>query len=155
MPNTRQYRDPDRAAEPLENLCIAFGIHGQLGRLPRDLVAAIGQRRAITGGEVLQLMLGPPPRFGREVICLQMEDHYVRAHTALGSESILMRLSDAVSRTGGEGLEVHRSWWVAKGAIRHVSRDGRNLRLNLLNGLEVRVARRAVIRLKELDPGPG
>ncbi|MFD3262657.1 LytTR family transcriptional regulator DNA-binding domain-containing protein [Phenylobacterium ferrooxidans] len=76
-------------------------------------------------------------------------------HTIFGSALILMRLSDAVSRTSGEGLEVHRSWWVAKGAIRHVSRDGRNLRLNLLNGLEVRVARRAVIRLKELDPGPG
>ena len=97
----------------------------------------------------------PPRRFGREVICLQMEDHYVRAHTALGSELILMRLSDAVSRTGREGLQVHRSWWVAKGAISHVIRDGRNLRLKLLNGLEVPVARRAVIRLKDLDLDAG
>ncbi|HQT52859.1 MAG TPA: LytTR family transcriptional regulator DNA-binding domain-containing protein [Phenylobacterium sp.] len=74
---------------------------------------------------------------------------------APGSALILMRLSDAVSRTGGEGLQVHRSWWVAKGAIRHVSRERRNLRLNLLNGLELPVARRAVTRLKDLDLDPG
>nr|WP_310542508.1 LytTR family DNA-binding domain-containing protein [Phenylobacterium sp.] len=73
----------------------------------------------------------------------------------LRSKLILMRLSDAVSRTGREGLQVHRSWWVAKGAISHVIRDGRNLRLKLLNGLEVPVARRAVIRLKDLDLDAG
>ena len=97
----------------------------------------------------------PPRRFGREVICLQMEDHYVRIHTALGSKLILMRLSDAVARTGREGLQVHRSWWVARDAVTEVIRDGRNLRLKLLNGLEVPVARRAVARLKALRLEPG
>nr|QQZ51292.1 LytTR family transcriptional regulator DNA-binding domain-containing protein [Phenylobacterium glaciei] len=71
-----------------------------------------------------------------------MEDHYVRVHTAVRSELILMRLSDAVARTGREGLQVHRSWWVARDAVTEVIRDGRNLRLKLLNGLEVPVARR-------------
>lgn len=90
-----------------------------------------------------------PVRLGRDVLCLQMEDHYVRVHTRVGSDLILMRLSDAVAAMGATpGLQVHRSWWVARSAIDSVARDGRNLRLNLLNGLRVPVARSAVARLK-------
>ena len=121
--------------------CLVMGLPLAAGY---ELLLRRDARRAKARGE-------PPRRFGREVICLQMEDHYVRVHTALGSELILMRLSDAVSRTGREGLQVHRSWWVARDAVTGLVRDGRNLRLKLLNGLEVPVARRAVIRLKDLD----
>ena len=123
--------------------CLVMGLPLAAGY---DLLLSRDARRAKARGE-------PPRRFGREVICLQMEDHYVRVHTALGSELILMRLSDAVSRTGREGLQVHRSWWVASDAIAHVVRDGRNFRLKLLNGLEVPVARRAVSRLRGLGRG--
>ena len=90
----------------------------------------------------------PPTRFGRDVICLQMEDHYVRVHTPRGSELLLMRLSDAMARTTRPGLQVHRSWWVARDAVQEVVRDGRNLRLRLVNGLEAPVARRSVSQLK-------
>jgi hypothetical protein len=82
--------------------------------------------------------------FGPEVLCLAMEDHYVRVHTAQGSRLILMRFSDAIAATTSPGVQVHRSWWVALDAVRGVLRDGRNLRLLLANGLEVPVARRAV-----------
>jgi len=66
-----------------------------------------------------------------------------------------MRLSDAVSRTGREGLASPQILVGAKDAISHVIQDGRNLRLKPLNGLEVPVARRAVIRLKHLAPDAG
>ena len=33
-----------------------------------------------------------PPALGSDIIALEMEDHYVRVHTALGSELVLMRL---------------------------------------------------------------
>ena len=89
-----------------------------------------------------------PLAFGPEVICLQMEDHYVRAHTSVGSALHLMTLSDAIARTANPGASVHRSWWVARHAVAGVVRDGRNLRLKLLNGLEVPVARRSVAMLK-------
>ncbi len=52
----------------------------------------------------------PPAKFGRDVICLQMEDHYVRAHSSGGSALHLMTLSDAMARTTRPGLQVHRSW---------------------------------------------
>ncbi|MFM8819501.1 MAG: LytTR family DNA-binding domain-containing protein, partial [Phenylobacterium sp.] len=98
-----------------------------------------------------------PPRLGREVTCLQVEDHYVRVHTPLGSALVLMSLSQAMAGLSGlEGVQTHRSWWVARGAILGVVEDGRNLRLRLTGGLEAPVSRSRVGLLREdgwLAPG--
>ncbi|MFM7348015.1 MAG: LytTR family DNA-binding domain-containing protein [Erythrobacter sp.] len=84
------------------------------------------------------------------MIALEMEDHYVRVHTALGSALVLMRMRDAVVLLGDlEGMQVHRSWWVARGAVEDVLREGRNLRLKLARGIEAPVARAKVADLKE------
>ncbi len=89
------------------------------------------------------------PRVGRDLLCLQMEDHYVRAHTVTGSELILTPLKDAIAELGSlEGLRVHRSWWVAKGAVAGAQVRGRNHYLRLTNGLEVPVSRASVAPLK-------
>jgi len=46
---------------------------------------------------------------------LQAQDHYVDVKTTLGNELILIRLSDAIKELGeDDGVQVHRSWWVAK-----------------------------------------
>lgn len=84
-----------------------------------------------------------PPRLGRDLLALAMEDHYVRVHTALGSDLILMRLRDAVAELDGvPGLQVHRSHWVAADAVAAVERrpDGK-MTLVLTNGLRVPVSR--------------
>ena len=92
-----------------------------------------------------------PPALGTEVIALEMEDHYVRVHTALGSELVLMRLRDAIAHVSEiEGRQVHRSWWVARLAVEDVRREGRNVRLVLPGGLEAPVARAQVSELKEV-----
>jgi hypothetical protein len=83
-----------------------------------------------------------PPTVGPRLLCLSMEDHYVRAHGEQGSALILMRLRDAIAELDGlAGLQVHRSWWVAADAVERVERDGARLRLRLANGLLVPVAR--------------
>ena len=90
-----------------------------------------------------------PGRLGRDLIGLQMEDHYVRLHTSQGSALVLMSLGKAMAELGGlEGLQVHRSWWVARHAVEAVVEDGRNLRLKLKSGLEAPVSRAHVARLK-------
>lgn len=84
-----------------------------------------------------------PPRLGRDLLALEMEDHYVRVHTAEGSDLILMRLRDAIAELAGlDGLQVHRSYWVAAAAVTGVERkpDGK-LTLLLRNGLRVPVSR--------------
>ena len=91
-----------------------------------------------------------PAELGSDLIALEMEDHYVRAHTALGSDLVLMRMRDAVAELDGiDGAQVHRSWWVARGAVEDVQRDGRNVRLQLANGIEAPVSRANVATLKK------
>ncbi len=91
-----------------------------------------------------------PPALGTDLLALEMEDHYVRAHTAAGSDLVLMRMRDAVAELDGlDGAQVHRSWWVARDAVEGTRRNGRNLRLRLAGGLEAPVARGNVAELKE------
>jgi hypothetical protein len=91
-----------------------------------------------------------PPHLGRELLALEMEDHYVRAHTARGSALVLMRMRDAVEALCGvEGLRVHRSWWVARAAVVGAERQDRSLRLVLRNGLKVPIPRDRVTELKD------
>ncbi|WP_230550494.1 LytTR family DNA-binding domain-containing protein [Reyranella aquatilis] len=83
-----------------------------------------------------------PPALGRDLLALEMEDHYLRIHTALGSDLVLMRLRDALAELGPDrGRQVHRSWWVATGAIASVDRTGGRLVLTLRNGLKVPVSK--------------
>lgn len=91
-----------------------------------------------------------PPALGGDVIALEMEDHYVRVHTSLGSELVLMRLRDAMVHVSDiEGRQVHRSWWVARLAVEDVRREGRNVRLVLPGGVEAPVSRAQVSELKD------
>ncbi|MEC8532708.1 MAG: LytTR family DNA-binding domain-containing protein [Pseudomonadota bacterium] len=90
-----------------------------------------------------------PARLGREVLCLQMEDHYVRLHTPLGSELVLMSLSQAMAGLADlDGRQTHRSWWVATAAVVGVVEDGRNLVLKLKGGLTAPVSRARVAPLR-------
>lgn len=111
-------------------------------------LAAVYERLRRRGRPAPATESAPAQRFGRDVLCLQMEDHYVRVHTPQGSQLVLMPMSQAIRCTQAPGVQVHRSWWVARSAVAGVVRDGRNLRIRLLNGLEAPVARRAVARLR-------
>lgn len=91
-----------------------------------------------------------PARIANDVIALQMEDHYVRVHTHNGSTLVHMPLNQAITRFAtAEGLRTHRSWWVARHAVGQVDGSPRAMRLQLLNGLSVPVARSAVTTLRE------
>lgn len=91
-----------------------------------------------------------PPELGSEIVALEMEDHYVRVHTVLGSALVLMRLRDAMALVGEtEGMQVHRSWWVARAAVEDVLREGRNVRLRLPRGIEAPVARANIATLRD------
>jgi DNA-binding LytR/AlgR family response regulator len=84
-----------------------------------------------------------PPRLrGAELFAVEAEDHYLRLHTSLGQDLILMRLADAVAELEGlEGAQTHRSWWVARGAVTSAERlDGRAV-LTLRDGAEAPVSR--------------
>jgi DNA-binding LytR/AlgR family response regulator len=108
-------------------------------------------RAALPPGDFLSRL---PPSLGRDLIALQMEDHYVRAHTALGSALILIPLRQALEELAHvPGLKVHRSWWVARHAVRSTVQDGRNMRLQLVNGLVAPVSRAHVAVVRGVEEG--
>lgn len=83
------------------------------------------------------------------VLYLRMEDHYVRIRTEHGSRLEMGPLARVTAGLGGvEGLRTHRSWWVARRAIVGVERDGRNLRLRLVDGETAPVSRASVAKLR-------
>lgn len=92
-----------------------------------------------------------PPRLrGAAIRAVESEDHYLRVHTDRGSDLILMRLSDALTELEGlEGAQTHRSWWVARDAVRDVKRSDGRATLTLTDGLEAPVSRRYARALRE------
>jgi len=91
-----------------------------------------------------------PPQSG-EVICLRMEDHYVRIHTASGSRLVAGPFERVIAGLGDrEGMRVHRSWWVSRAAVVGVEVDGRNLKLRLSNELRAPVSRASVTKLRQV-----
>ena len=89
-----------------------------------------------------------PPAIGRDLICLEMQDHYVAAHTGAGSALLLMRMADAVAELGPAGMQVHRSWWVAHDAIEGLEQDGRRTLLRLRGGRLVPISRALAPRVR-------
>ena len=84
-----------------------------------------------------------PQSVGREILCLKAQEHYTNVVTAQGSALVYMRFSDAVAlaSAGIEGVQIHRSYWVAYAAIQGFERvDGRTL-VRLVNDETLPVSR--------------
>ncbi len=95
-----------------------------------------------------------PPALGSGLIVLEMEDHYLRIHTDRGSDLILCRFGDALRELAGfDGLQVHRSWYVARAAIRATRKDGQKMVVTLSNGMDVPVSRNFQKALRNAGQG--
>lgn len=91
----------------------------------------------------------PLDRRGR-LVSMTVEDHYVRVRTTGGEELVLMRLSDAIRETQPEdGLQVHRSHWVATDAVTAARREGDRAILTLSHGPEIPVSRANIAAVRE------
>jgi LytTr DNA-binding domain-containing protein len=84
----------------------------------------------------------PPKLRGSELWALEAEDHYLKVITSSGETLIRLRLADALRELHAiDGAQTHRSWWVARAAVRDVKRDGSRVALVLPNGREALVSR--------------
>lgn len=87
--------------------------------------------------------LPPKLRAGR-LRAVEADDHYLRVHTDLGSDLVLMRIGDAAALLESlPGARVHRSWWVARDAVTGSRNINGNILLELAGGLAVPVSRTA------------
>lgn len=77
-----------------------------------------------------------------ELYAISSEDHYLRVHTNKGEDLILMRLSDAIhDLKDADGLQTHRSWWVASSAISDVKKENGRVEFVLKSGVLAPVSR--------------
>lgn len=73
---------------------------------------------------------------------IQAEDHYIRIFTDEGDDLVLFRFSDAVRDLADhDGLQIHRSFWVARNAIERVERAGKAYKVQLTGGHEIPLSR--------------
>ncbi len=76
------------------------------------------------------------------LISLSGRDHYVEVRTDKGHAMLLMRFTDAMAETEGvDGLQVHRSHWVALNQVRTARRAGDRAVLGMSDGRDIPVSR--------------
>ncbi|QOL82157.1 LytTR family DNA-binding domain-containing protein [Pseudooceanicola spongiae] len=83
-----------------------------------------------------------PVDLGRALIRVSALDHYVEVQTSAGTTLLLMRFADALEELEGcPGHRIHRSHWVAAGAIRRLLRQERAMMVELEDGTRLPVSR--------------
>ncbi len=83
-----------------------------------------------------------PLELGKSLISIQAQDHYLNVKTQKGSHMVLLRMGDAVEElTQFDGMQVHRSWWVANDHVKSVQKSQGKTLLILSDGEEVPVSR--------------
>ena len=109
------------------------------------------RKESFSPSPVLAFMERLPVKFRHAALYgVSSEDHYLRVHTSLGEELILMRLSDAIRELGdGAGLQVHRSWWVAHDGVADVISDKGKRVLVLKSGAEAPVSRSSAAAVRD------
>nr|WP_246780543.1 LytTR family DNA-binding domain-containing protein [Rhizobium sp. AQ_MP] len=92
---------------------------------------------------------GQPPLIARlkpeirgALLHLSVEDHYTVVTTSRGRQLILLRFSDALREIGAtDGLQTHRSHWVAADHVAKLEKSGSRMILRLKSGAEIPVSR--------------
>jgi hypothetical protein len=76
------------------------------------------------------------------LVALSAELHYLRVHTTRGDALVLYSFGDALDEVAAsDGIQIHRSHWVATRFVQTVQRDGTRLSVVMSNGLVLPVAR--------------
>nr|WP_245216288.1 LytTR family DNA-binding domain-containing protein [Sagittula salina] len=91
---------------------------------------------------IRHILIGAEPVPLPQLRHIQAQEHHV--HVTLDGQRLThrARLSDIVAQTAPEdGIQPHRSWWVARHVARELERDGQKHVLRLDDGTRVPVAR--------------
>jgi hypothetical protein len=123
-------------------ICLVFtGLLSMLDERFRAIAETPPNAAAPAGGAAPILERLPREKRGR-LVSLSVEDHYVEVVTDRGRTLVLMRLGDAIRETGGiDGVQIHRSHWVAREAVvRGLRREGKPM-VELADGRVLPVSR--------------
>ncbi len=97
---------------------------------------------AIVTDETRSLQRKLPPEKRGRLLAISAEQHYVRIHTNVGDDLVLMPFSEAVGKVPSEqGMRIHRSHWISYDAVQALQAAGNNLSVQLENDIELPVSR--------------
>jgi hypothetical protein len=92
--------------------------------------------------ETRNLLEKLPPGKRGILLAMSAEQHYVRIHTDVGDDLVLMPFSEAIAKVSSErGMRIHRSHWISYGAVKALQSAGNALSVRLVNGIELPVSR--------------
>jgi hypothetical protein len=86
-----------------------------------------------------------PRHLGRDIVYLEAQEHYLRVVTSRGEHLLLQGLTHAIAeleRSGIEGIQIHRSVWVAWKHVEDVDARLSSLSVKLSSGTSVKLGRR-------------
>ena len=91
-----------------------------------------------------------PVHLGTDLYSLSVNDHYVEAETAKGTHMVLMRFSDALTEVENiDGLQIHRSHWIAKESVSKVDKRDGKIIITLKNAKKYPVSRSRLQTVKQ------
>ncbi len=83
-----------------------------------------------------------PPQKRGELLRLSVQDHYTQIVTTRGRQLVLLRFADALKEIGEtQGLQVHRSHWIADTDVIALRKQAGRLLLMTRDGSEIPVSR--------------
>jgi len=146
-------QDPPPDLASLAGLVALASVISAAVLIPQELTAArqpVAASLKAAGSRRPAILARLPVDRRGALLALSAEDHYVRVITTSGETLVLIRLGDAMGETGDvPGLQVHRSHWVARDAVRAVRRLGDGAVVTLETGRDVPVSRRFVPALRQ------
>jgi len=118
--------------------------------LARQLLSNAG---SAAGSEAIRFITEKlPPRLrGSRPQALEAEGNYVRVYTDAGNDLVLSTFEDALRAVSGiDGIQTHRSWWVAKSEMVALAKSGSSYELETKSGVKVPVGRRRRAAISEI-----
>lgn len=86
------------------------------------------------------------------VLRVRADDHYLEVFTASGRRFLRGRMKDALQALAdADGVQPHRSWWVARSEIAGARRQGRDYLIETHDGAVIPVARSRVDDLRRMS----
>ena len=94
----------------------------------------------------------PPALHGAMILGLRADDHYVHIITDKGTHMMLATLSDCITQTDPmDGLQVHRSYWVARFAVKDISRLHGRYQCTLTDGTIIPISRSGIATIRDAE----
>ena len=111
-------------------------------QLQKRETSLVDNAKADVSTVVIGFLKDVPPDWRSEIEVLEAQENYVKIHAGDRSKVVLYRFKDAVAEMGDfVGLQVHRSFWVRKAAIRAFRKQSGRGEITTASGRVVPVSR--------------